>query len=261
MLQWTTINRGEDPRLPRPPVKAHDVADVIATAIHDGEFTEGGWLPPERELAERYGVNRTTVRRAVALLAERGLVIHRAAAGTQVRPAARRRDVRDITATNGGWRGFHVSASSTGGEPYTETEVDRVSATSDVATRLGIPAGTEVLRRARRQGVREVGHVQLSTTWVSPEISDAIPRLAEVDTGPGGIHARIEDLGYVLMFEDEVSARMPSARERERLELDEEHPVMVIWRRCFEQTGGRVVEVTHRVVVPVRQSLVYRYQG
>jgi GntR family transcriptional regulator len=248
--------------VPRPPAKAHDVAEALAAAIHDGVFAPGGWLPPERELAMRYGVNRTTVRRAVGLLAERGLVIHHAAEGTQVRPVTQRRDVRDITATAGVWRGFHVSVSATGGEPYTETEVDRVPAGSDVATRLGIPAGTEVLRRSRRQGVRDVGHVQLSTTWVLPDISGAVARLAQVDTGPGGIHARIEELGYVLSFEDEVSARMPSARERDRLDLQDGQPVvLVVWRRCFERSGGRVVEVTHRLVVPARQTLVYRYEG
>ncbi len=37
-----------------------------------GVFAAGGWLPPERELAVRY---------AVGLLAERGTVIHHAAAG------------------------------------------------------------------------------------------------------------------------------------------------------------------------------------
>jgi GntR family transcriptional regulator len=248
--------------VPRPPAKAHEVAEALATAIHEGVFAAGGWLPPERELAVRYGVNRTTVRRAVGLLADRGLVIHHAAEGTQVRPAAQRRDVRDITATAGLWRGFHVSVSATGREPYTETEVDRIPAASEVATRLGIPAGTEVLRRSRRQGVRGVGHVQLSTTWVLPDISDAIPRLAELNTGPGGIHARIEELGYVLLFEDEVGARVSSSSERDRLELEEGQPVvLVVWRRCFERSGGRVVEVTHRVVVPSRQTLVYRYEG
>lgn len=87
--------------MPRPPVKAHDVAEALASSINDGILPAGGWLPPERDLATHYGVNRTTVRRAVALLAERGLVVHHAAAGTQVRPAARARDVRDITATTG----------------------------------------------------------------------------------------------------------------------------------------------------------------
>lgn len=247
--------------MPRPPAKAHDVAETLTSEIEEGVLPRGGWLPPERELAARFGVNRTTIRRAIGLLTERGLVIHHASAGTQVRPAARGRDVRDITATTGQWRGFHVSVSATGGEPYTETEVDRVAASSEVATRLGIPAGTTVLRRRRRQGVRDIGHVQLSTTWVHPEISTALPRLTEVDTGAGGIHARIEELGYKLLFEDEVSARLPTMRECERLETDQEQPVMVVWRRCFEQAGGKVVEVTHRVVVPTRQSLVYRYEG
>src|ERR1700745_1957304 len=50
------------------------VADGIERGIADGTFAAGEKLPGETEIAETYRVNRHTVRRALATLAERGLV-------------------------------------------------------------------------------------------------------------------------------------------------------------------------------------------
>jgi GntR family transcriptional regulator, transcriptional repressor for pyruvate dehydrogenase complex len=50
------------------------LADRIMTAIALGEFTPGQRLPPERELAARLGVSRTTVRDALARVVDAGLL-------------------------------------------------------------------------------------------------------------------------------------------------------------------------------------------
>lgn len=48
--------------------------EQLATAIRLGVFTQGQALPPQRELAERLGVSRTTVRDVIAALRDSGLV-------------------------------------------------------------------------------------------------------------------------------------------------------------------------------------------
>lgn len=48
--------------------------EQLATAIRLGVFVAGDQLPPERELAERLGVSRNTLREAIAALRESGLV-------------------------------------------------------------------------------------------------------------------------------------------------------------------------------------------
>lgn len=58
------------------------VADVIRGCIGDGSIA--GMLPPETELAARYGVNRHTVRRAISSLAAEGLVHAERGRGTYV---------------------------------------------------------------------------------------------------------------------------------------------------------------------------------
>ncbi len=48
--------------------------EQLATAIRLGVFANGEQLPPERELAERLGVSRVTLREAIAALRDSGLV-------------------------------------------------------------------------------------------------------------------------------------------------------------------------------------------
>jgi DNA-binding GntR family transcriptional regulator len=60
------------------------VADDVQRRIDNGEITEK--LPAERALAEEYGVAYTTVRRAMEILRERGVIITRQGRGTFVKP-------------------------------------------------------------------------------------------------------------------------------------------------------------------------------
>lgn len=55
--------------------------EQLATAIRLGVFTDGEVLPPERELAERVGVSRNTLREAIAALRDSGLVTTRRGRG------------------------------------------------------------------------------------------------------------------------------------------------------------------------------------
>jgi GntR family transcriptional regulator len=65
-----------------PPFKADplklayvQVADHIAARIEAGEFPPETRLPPERELADEYKVAYNTLRQAIGVLRDRGLVI------------------------------------------------------------------------------------------------------------------------------------------------------------------------------------------
>ncbi len=63
-----------------------DVAEQLRDAILDGRFAAGTKLPPERELAVEFGVNRTSVREAIKVLEGLGLVLVRQGDGATVRP-------------------------------------------------------------------------------------------------------------------------------------------------------------------------------
>ena len=61
------------------------IAASIADAILDGAFPPGSALPPERELAEQLGVNRTSLRQGLARLQQMGLIEARHGSGNVVR--------------------------------------------------------------------------------------------------------------------------------------------------------------------------------
>jgi DNA-binding FadR family transcriptional regulator len=63
---------------------SESVAEQLRTAILRGEVQVGERLPPERELAPRFGTNRNTLREAIRSLEAQGLVIARQGDGVRV---------------------------------------------------------------------------------------------------------------------------------------------------------------------------------
>lgn len=61
------------------------IHDALAEEIAQGHYAPGDRLPTEAQLADRFGVNRHTVRRALAGLAARDIVFSRRGAGVFVR--------------------------------------------------------------------------------------------------------------------------------------------------------------------------------
>ena len=61
------------------------VTDFIEQGIEKGTYVEGKKLPSERELSTRFGVDRITVRKAMDILSEKGLIDRIAGSGTFVK--------------------------------------------------------------------------------------------------------------------------------------------------------------------------------
>jgi GntR family phosphonate transport system transcriptional regulator len=114
------------------------IAGVLSAEIAGGVYQPGDRLPTEAQLAARFGVNRHTVRHAIAHLGEQGLTHSRRGAGVFVRaaptdyPLGRR--VR-----------FHqnlAAAGRSGSRRVLTLETRRASAGE--AEALGLPAGSAV---------------------------------------------------------------------------------------------------------------------
>jgi DNA-binding GntR family transcriptional regulator len=61
------------------------VAQALIDDIRRGRYPVGGLLPPEVDLSRQFGVSRHTMREAMRLLLERGLVTRQRGIGTQVK--------------------------------------------------------------------------------------------------------------------------------------------------------------------------------
>ena len=69
----------------KPKKVSSQIAEQIRNSIMTGEFVPGDRLPPERELAEMFGVSRPSVREALNILAASGLVETLQGGGTTVK--------------------------------------------------------------------------------------------------------------------------------------------------------------------------------
>ncbi len=76
--------------------KVGSVRDGILREIASGNYVRGAALPPERELAELFGVSYMTLRKAVGSLVEEGVLERVARAGTFVRSEAPEETVRKL---------------------------------------------------------------------------------------------------------------------------------------------------------------------
>jgi len=76
------------------------IAAEIVALIEKGEFPPGSRLPGERDLAERLGVSRVTVREAEIALEAQGLITIKTGSGVYVkaRPAAAPGALPDVSA-------------------------------------------------------------------------------------------------------------------------------------------------------------------
>lgn len=205
-------------------------AQLLRKAIIDGRLEAGAALPPERDLAAEYGVSRITIRRAIAELAEDGLLTRKQGAGTTV--------TRRI-----------------------EQNFSRISSFSEEMAARGQVASSSWILRA--QGiVTPAEAMQLNLSPGAPvmrfhrvRIADDAPMALEFSTVPGyclgSIHDVSESLYAALAHTDHRPVRalqrlraVPFTSAQARLlQVDAGTPGLLI-ERCGFLRDGRPVEYT-----------------
>ncbi|MEW2452887.1 GntR family transcriptional regulator [Streptomyces albus] len=235
------------------------IADRIREAIDKGRFKEGAKLPSESELVEHFGVSRMTVRNALSLLQSEGLVTAEHGKGVFVRP---RPPVRRLASDrfarryrDQGKSAFTVEAEAAGSKPEVDSlEVKEEKPAPDISARLGSPR--KVLARRRRY-LLDGRPVEFAVSYIPLDLTRGT-QIAEPNPGPGGIYARLEELGHRLdHFDEEVRARMPSPAEVKTLRLSSGVPVISLFRTAYD-TEGRAVEVCDTVMAADAYVLAYQ---
>lgn len=139
------------------------ISDRIRSNIASGLYDAAGRVPPEKALAEEFSVNRHTVRAALAALAQEGIVKAVQGVGTIIE----RRDKFDFP--------IGLRTRLTEGIGAQAKEVEGLllassveTATQDIAGRLALGPGTEVIRL---DGIRKADGrpVSRSTMWFPAE--------------------------------------------------------------------------------------------
>nr|WP_151612183.1 phosphonate metabolism transcriptional regulator PhnF [Sinorhizobium alkalisoli] len=116
------------------------IADRVRLAISNGDYDATGMVPPETALAREFGVNRHTVRSALAALAEEGLV--RAVQGRGTLIERKGRVTYPISRRTRFSAGLGGQVKEIGSQLLAHREVQ---SSSEVAAALALPPGAVVV--------------------------------------------------------------------------------------------------------------------
>ncbi len=196
------------------------VADGIERGIADGRFAAGEKLPGEMEIAETYRVNRHTVRRALAALAERGLVRAERGSGTYVEAPRLAYPLRSRTR-------FSEIVGAGGQEPRGQLiEASDDVATREVARALGLKTGAPLIRI---ESVRFADRTPIcvSTTWLSAE---RFPEAGRVFANTRSMTKLLTHFGIrdYRRGSSKITAVIADATDAARLDLALGRPVLVV---------------------------------
>ncbi|MFJ1708715.1 GntR family transcriptional regulator [Kitasatospora sp. NPDC088346] len=227
-----------------------EIAAAIRKEILAGVYPPAGLLPPESELAQKYGASRSLANRALGLLAAEGLVRQQQGRGTIVTwlPPMVHSSARYSQATrerDGALGAFDSEVKALGLVPQHEITVERAEPPAEIADALGVARG-EVNCVVRRRRLRASGiPVRISASWFPLDI--ARDTVLEEPTAAinGGVKSALAQLGYPQKTAREriIPSRLPSEAEAALLEISPERSVTDIVHTGLLE-DGRVVEVT-----------------
>ncbi|MGW5284685.1 GntR family transcriptional regulator [Streptomyces collinus] len=244
------------------PTKAQQIADELKAAIERGDYGPGDRLPGENALAEQYDVASLTARRALKILRTEGLIETKKGAGARVISfdPIRRRGLQRLA--QGHWgSGKSVWAADDSRIP----DVDQITVTEGVlpprhiSSVLELPPNETVCVRSRRY-LMAGRPVMIAESYLPQSLVAGSP-ITQADTGPGGVYARLRDLGHApARFREEVRVRMPTAEEATRLAIPTERSVIKLARTAFD-SEGRAVEINEMTMDSAAYVLDYEFDA
>ncbi|WP_181708401.1 phosphonate metabolism transcriptional regulator PhnF [Chthonobacter rhizosphaerae] len=223
------------------------IAEQIRTEIATGVYAVGDRLPPEADLAARFGVNRHTLRRAMAALAEADVVRIDQGRGTFVQAGRLSYPIRRRTR-------FSEIVSAQAREPSGRLIGHRLEVADEaVATRLKVAAGTPV-HRVESLSVADGVPISLAEHWIPAE---RFPRLVEVYAETGSFTKVLEAHGVTdyTRRSTRVTARVADALEGQRLGLPPGSAVLVT-ENIDVDTAGTPVQTSRTLFAGERVELV-----
>ncbi|GAA2264544.1 GntR family transcriptional regulator [Streptomyces amakusaensis] len=238
-----------------------DLAEALRQRINDGEFTSGETLPRIVDLIGEYGLSRQTVRDAIGILADEGLVVTMGKGGTIVRNRTRVRiplNRYSRVLSPGGSKGPWETACSEQGldGQMKVVHVTRGAGPEDVAYLLGVPAGSELVHRRRYAMIGSDDVVQVQRVWYAADLADEAGISGEGKV-VGGVFGALAAAGHTpATASEQVDSRMPTPGEATELKISGKVPVIAV-QRLTKTADGRVLEVLRSTAPADRIQLTY----
>lgn len=209
-----------------PPIPLYSqVETVLASNMADGALPVGSQLPPEESLIERFGVSRTTVRKAIQNLEARGLIQIQRGKGTFV---AQRKITQELTELTG-----FVEDMQAVGRNATARLIDKriVPAGEIAGQQLGLAAGTLVVR-IQRVRLADGAAVSFDETYLPLEIGKKV-MTDDLATEP--IFSLLEQKYDIPLVEAEYKLEAVSAEPAvaQALGLETGAPIFLIERTSY----------------------------
>ena len=228
------------------------IADTLRTEIATGALAPGARLPTEPRLAERFGVNRHTLRRALEELSRTGLVRIEQGRGSFVTE-----DVLDYVV--GPRTRFSTWIRRHDREPSGRVLALREEPASlHVAAALGLAEGATVVM-IERVGLADGRPVSLGRHHFP---AARLPGLLQALAETGGITAALARIGIAdyLRQSTRVTARLPSAFEAATLAMPRGLPVLVCENVNVDRAGA-IVEFGTAIYPTPRVQIVFEPEG
>lgn len=241
--------------------KYQEVAERIRQLIADGTYPPGDAVPSIEKMMEQYGVSRTTVRAAIKLLADDGLLNPgRGRRMTTVRdskririPFSRYGSVMQPGGSGGPWENA-CAEQGLDGQMKMVTVDTRPIGRAD-AELLGIEPGSDVTYRLRHACVGDEV-LQVQQAWY-PEGVALQAGLGLPTKVRGGIYGALTAAGLQPAAVDEViRGRMPTREEADLMRTGTGVPLLTV-ERITRGADGQALELL-RVTAPAdRIEFVY----
>lgn len=205
------------------------LADQLRAAIASGALRPGDAVENEVTLADRLGVARPTVRRALGDLVGGGLLVRKRGVGTVV--------AYHLNHCHDQLNSLNDDLRRVGRAPTTKLiEFDTSTTDERAAAVLGLPARTRLVLVQRVRSAQGVPLAVL-TNWLPPQYADLTVEELETD----GLYQILRSRGVTPVVGHQViSARTSTSRERELLGMSRSEPLLTMSRDAYDRDGRPV---------------------
>ena len=217
--------------------KYQEIFNDLQEKILNGSYLAGVLLPTEKELQDQYKVSRDTVRKALRLLTEKGLIQKVQGRGSQVL----KQELLNFPVS--GLTSYKELVDSLGLNSQTRViSLDLMTVDEQTALQTGFPEGSQVWKVLRTRSIDGIVSV-LDLDYLA---KDCVPNLTQ-EIAQTSIYAHLEEeLGLDISYaQKEITIQ--ASTERERLLMDNQDDYLVLIRsrvylgdtRQFQYTESR----------------------